>query len=487
MLKPSLNKEVFSTDGLHYSYGAGRFEIQTPAFKIFANETIALIGPSGEGKTTFLRLLEGSLGDLKIPNSALIYQDLRLVGEETALTNILMGSLKFQKGLSFSKDQINEAKELSQALGIEPFENLPVSSLSGGQKQRVATARALMSRPKLLLADEPLSHLDKKTALETFKLLKEMQKKLNFALLVSIHHLDFLELEFSRVWTMREGQLQPDEAPLLTQPQKITAQKKTNHSYVEKIILITLISIVFASLLSIDKSGLRSENSLSSLFTFIKQIFWQNSHTLSGVKWGDLFVSLLQTIQMAAVGTFFGFLISLPLSLLAVETISTQGFSRFVRWIAIFIRSIPTLLWALIFVAGLGLGSIAGIAALTVYTTGYLTKLLYEGFENLEQKSFTAIRQLGASRWQAIYYSLIPNARPLLIAQFIFMFEYNIRSASILGIVGAGGIGQDLIYSIEWRDFPTVFSILFLFITIVFIFDTISQKIRSYYGLLRGV
>jgi phosphonate transport system permease protein len=151
------------------------------------------------------------------------------------------------------------------------------------------------------------------------------------------------------------------------------------------------------------------------------------------------------------------------------------------------LRSIPALIWALFFVAGLGLGVVSGIAALTVYSVGYFTKLLYEGIEDLERKPFWALQHLGASRWQAMWHALLPASKPLLISSFVFMLEYNVRSASLLGLVGAGGLGQDLMYAIEWRDYATVFSILVLLILVVLFFDQLSRWTRERIKILRGL
>lgn len=143
------------------------------------------------------------------------------------------------------------------------------------------------------------------------------------------------------------------------------------------------------------------------------------------------------------------------------------------------VRTIPSLVWAIIFVAAFGLGSIAGICALTLYSVGYLGKLIYESLEDLEQKAFASLRQMGASRLQAFMLSLFPQARSLLVAHFIFMFEYNIRAASLLGLVGAGGIGQDLMYYLEWRRFSEAGLILLIMISIIYVADIVSNLLRK--------
>jgi phosphonate transport system permease protein len=105
--------------------------------------------------------------------------------------------------------------------------------------------------------------------------------------------------------------------------------------------------------------------------------------------------------------------------------------------------------------------------------------LIYEGIEDLEQKNFRTLKHMGASSFQAFWFALRPLARPLLISYFIFMLEYNFRSASLLGVVGAGGIGQELMYALEWRRFEYAGIIILLMICCVLFFDFLSYSVRK--------
>ncbi len=170
---------------------------------------------------------------------------------------------------------------------------------------------------------------------------------------------------------------------------------------------------------------------------------------------------------------------ALPFALLAANDIAPIWVNKPVRIGLMCLRSIPALIWALIFVAAFGVGAMAGVFSLALYTAGYLGKLIYEGVEDLEQRAFKSLRHLGASRFQSMRMSLIPPAKPMLLSHFIFMFEYNIRAASLLGIVGAGGIGQELMYALEWRRFDHAGIILLMLLGIIFVADQISEKLRQ--------
>jgi phosphonate transport system permease protein len=213
---------------------------------------------------------------------------------------------------------------------------------------------------------------------------------------------------------------------------------------------------------------------------FLSTAFFHTLEELSNVNWSFLLGQVGLTLKMAFLGTLLGFFLSVPLAVLSADGITTGWISKPVRFLLLVIRSVPALIWALIFVAALGLGAVSGTLALAVYSVGYLTKLLYEGIEELDRKPFEAIRGLGASRFQAIRFALLPTAKPLFLGSLVFMLEYNVRSASLLGLVGAGGIGQDLMASLEWRDFPTLTAILGLILAAVLVFDQISVQVRRY-------
>lgn len=496
-------QSLFKTTGLQFKYSiSSPFQLSTGAFDILEYQSIAIVGPSGGGKSTLLRLIDGSLKNsspvLNKPEStAMIFQDLRLVLEKSALENTLMGAFSriSPHQVKFTPELKQEACELLKELGLDELSDVPVSHLSGGQKQRVAIARALMSAPQILLADEPFSHLDHPTALETMKLLKKLQNKIGFALVVTIHDKALADYHFDYIWSVEQGKLYTQnninnlelENLLGSSTNSDQNIKVKDWQKLDTLVFVSILFLMFISFITLPTQGFNSENAFSELIIFFKKVFLPSSESLAQVKWSYLIERLLLTLQMAFTGTAVGFFISLPLGFLSADGLAPNYIRKPLRSLLMVIRSIPSLIWALFFVAAFGLGTVSGVLALSVYSIGYFTKFLYEGIEDLERKPYLAVRRLGASRLQAALHVLLPTSKPLIISSLIFMLEYNVRSASLLGLVGAGGIGQDMMYALEWRDFATVFAILILMITVVVIFDWVSLRVRKNYKKLRGI
>ena len=186
-----------------------------------------------------------------------------------------------------------------------------------------------------------------------------------------------------------------------------------------------------------------------------------------------------ETLIIAAVGTMLGMLISLPLGLLASRNLFSRHTVSLVRIILAAIRTLPSLLWAIVFVVLLGFGMKAGIAAMTMYTVGYLGKLQYESIEGVDPEPLNALRATGVSKFKLIRYTVIPLASNNLISQMLFMFDYNVRASSILGFVGAGGIGFYIGGYLKFLEYDKVMTMLILVFITVVIIDLVSMRIRD--------
>ncbi len=464
---------VFAAANLSFTYrGSQTVKFEVLDFFLRPSETVVLQGASGSGKSTLLRLIEGSLSDpankIEVSNpTAMIYQDLRLIEESTVLVNVLSGGLHELNSLSvrFSESQRTQALFLLKKVGLEDYQQKLVSELSGGQRQRVAVARALMRKPNILLADECFSHLDSKTALEVFSLIKKLQAEFGFAFLVSMHEPHVPWSEFDRAIVMTSENLR-------------IVNVRAYFNWI-RFIPAVIGLIVLYCLVTLNYSGFDSSEAVGQILTLLGRFLPLDAAIWTEFSWRSSLSSVLTTFRIAALGTFFGFMAALPFALLAANDIAPIWVNKPVRIGLMCLRSIPALIWALIFVAAFGVGAMAGVFSLALYTAGYLGKLIYEGVEDLEQRAFKSLRHLGASRFQSMRMSLIPPAKPMLLSHFIFMFEYNIRAASLLGIVGAGGIGQELMYALEWRRFDHAGIILLMLLGIIFVADQISEKLRQ--------
>jgi phosphonate transport system permease protein len=191
-------------------------------------------------------------------------------------------------------------------------------------------------------------------------------------------------------------------------------------------------------------------------------------------------IKLLETIQMSLWGTTIGAIISLPIAILSANNLAPW----WVRWVANFIqnavRSIPSIILGLVFVAATGLGAPAGTLALGIYTIGYLGKFYQTAIESVDRYSLEALQISGASRLQIAQYGVIPQVMPLLWGYTLYMFEYNIRAASVLGVVGAGGIGFELVNYIRGFEYNKATTMMLVLLVVVTFIDIISSQLRHY-------
>lgn len=193
----------------------------------------------------------------------------------------------------------------------------------------------------------------------------------------------------------------------------------------------------------------------------------------------ELLEALLATIAMAFLGTFAAALVSLPLAFLGAANVMPLRLLRLgLRrgWDGL--RGVDTLVWALIFVSAIGLGPFAGVLAIAVPDTGALSKLFSEAIEAADRREVEAVRAAGGSRLQVVRFGILPQVAPVLLSQVLYFFESNVRSASILGIVGAGGIGLALSDRLRLYNWDEVAFIVLLILVMVGIIDTASRAIR---------
>jgi len=191
--------------------------------------------------------------------------------------------------------------------------------------------------------------------------------------------------------------------------------------------------------------------------------------------------SMFETIQMAFIGTVIGVAIALPLSMFAARNLNSKWVYAPLRVILAAIRTFPSILWAILFVIMVGLGTFAGILAIIMYTIGFIAKLQYESIETVDADPMDAVNSIGVSKWQLIRHVVLPESAPHLLSQILYMFDYNVRQSTILGLVGAGGIGFYIINYIKFFEYgKAAIFMLIVLITVLFI-DWLSVKIRDKY------
>ncbi|MSQ14568.1 MAG: phosphonate ABC transporter, permease protein PhnE [Dehalococcoidia bacterium] len=189
--------------------------------------------------------------------------------------------------------------------------------------------------------------------------------------------------------------------------------------------------------------------------------------------------AMVETLQIALVGTFIGTVVAMPLALLAMPILTNSAVAPGVRLVLAFIRTIPALLWGVLFVVAFGLGPAAGATGIGLYSAGYLGKLFYELLEGVDPEVVEAVRSVGCSRLQLARYALLPEAANGLLAQLLFMFEYNVRASSIMGFVGAGGIGYYMLGYIQLLRYDALLTAVLITLLVVIVIDWLSIRIRG--------
>ena len=186
-----------------------------------------------------------------------------------------------------------------------------------------------------------------------------------------------------------------------------------------------------------------------------------------------------ETLAIAFLGTLIATVFAFPVSFLAAKNTSPQPLIRFaIRRGLDTIRGVDALIWALVFVGVVGLGPFAGVLAIAVSDTGALGKLFSEAIESTEERARESILASGGTGLLAVRFGLLPQVLPIIAGQILYYFESNVRSATIIGIVGAGGIGLQLSEQIRTYDFDQVaFAVIMILITVAII-DWISSKLR---------
>lgn len=193
---------------------------------------------------------------------------------------------------------------------------------------------------------------------------------------------------------------------------------------------------------------------------------------------GTILLLLLETLQMAIVGTVLGAALSLVVAFGASSNLAPAWLYYPSRWVMNIIRSVPDLVFALMFVSAVGLGPFAGILAMTLGSIGSIGKIFAEAMEQVDRGPVVAMEAVGASKRQVIQYGILPQAAPLLTSYTLLLFEGNVRGATILGLVGAGGIGLELTTAMRMYDYGHLSAIIICIIVLVTLIDQGSALIR---------
>lgn len=225
----------------------------------------------------------------------------------------------------------------------------------------------------------------------------------------------------------------------------------------------------------IDASPVRIWDGLGKL-GFLVRFMWPPS---DGGVLGEHAYAMLETLAMAFLGTVVAAVVALPLGFLGAKNIVPNWLFHFsLRRGFDTLRGIDSLVWALIFVSAVGMGPFAGVLAIAVSDVMVFSKLFAEAIENVERKQIEGVRSAGASDVQTLRLGVFPQVFPVMLSHILYFFEGNVRSATILGIVGAGGIGLQLSDRIRIGNWDEAAFIILMILVTVAVIDNLSRRIR---------
>ena len=195
--------------------------------------------------------------------------------------------------------------------------------------------------------------------------------------------------------------------------------------------------------------------------------------------WNYYVGEMIVTVQIALWGTFLATILAVPFGILSASNMAPWYIRQPTRRLMDMFRAIHEVVFAVLFVVAVGLGPFAGVMALFIHTTGMLAKLFSEAVESIDPRPVEAIRATGASKLQEVVYGVIPQVLPLWMSYTLYRFESNVRAATVLGLIGAGGIGQVMFETIRGFYYSQAAAILILVVLTVILTDLLSQQLRK--------
>ncbi|MDN6900116.1 phosphonate ABC transporter, permease protein PhnE [Oenococcus sicerae] len=209
-------------------------------------------------------------------------------------------------------------------------------------------------------------------------------------------------------------------------------------------------------------------------------VLWQKMFHPAWSYWSYVVSPLLDTIRMALVGTLLGTIIAIPFALLSASNIVTVAWIRgVVRIICNLVRTLPDLLLAAVFTAILGFGPLAGVVTLLIFTFGQMAKLMFEAIETIDKGPLEALEAVGANKLQIIVFAVVPQIMNTFLSNFLYTFEVNVRASTVIGYVGAGGIGQLLQVTINQFRYDETAVIIFVILIVVVGIEFMNNYLRE--------
>jgi phosphonate transport system permease protein len=214
-----------------------------------------------------------------------------------------------------------------------------------------------------------------------------------------------------------------------------------------------------------------SRISLASLFDTFKRFA-----DLDGSMVGELWKPALETVVMATLATLAGLVLSIPVAWLGASNITPFGRASYAfgRFLMTMSRSVHEIVWGLIFVSAVGLGALAGVLAMAARSIGFISKTIAEAIEDVDPKPLEAIRAAGGSKFQILWFAILPQVIPVLVGNIVFEWDINIRRSTIMGLVGAGGLGLLLFRQMAMSNYGGI-AVVVLAVLVLILFGEVAS------------
>ncbi|PCI17238.1 MAG: phosphonate ABC transporter, permease protein PhnE [Piscirickettsiaceae bacterium] len=195
----------------------------------------------------------------------------------------------------------------------------------------------------------------------------------------------------------------------------------------------------------------------------------------------ELIIPTIETIMMATVGTVLGCFFSLPVAWLGAKNVTPSIHILYPmgRFLMVLSRSVHEIVWALIFVSAVGLGALPGILAIAMRSVGFISKITAEAIENIDAKPVEAIRAVGGSEFQVMYFGILPQIYPVVLSTVIFEWDINIRRSAVMGLVGAGGLGLLFYRQMNSFNYGGVSMVILAILMLIILGEVISHYLRK--------
>ena len=520
---------VLSIRGLTKTYDGKTPVLKGVSLDIWPGELVAVVGPSGAGKSTLIRcinrLVEPGGGEISFRGEnvaaagrrrlrqlrarlGMVFQHHNLIGRASVLANVLhgrLGSTPFYRSVfgAYPEADRLEARALLARVGLAARMHQRADTLSGGQMQRVGICRALIQRPDLLLADEPIASLDPASATAVMGYLEAMTKERGLASIVNLHQVDYARKYATRIVGLKDGAVVFDGPPgeltdeiaamiyenegagenegenggdggtaagrPVPPPPKKTAVPGSAWAFAAA-------ALVAAAFIYLGAGPLGAALSVPALFSFLGANFWPPNF--------DGFAGhvpiVLRTLHFAVVGTYISALLAFALGLLMSREMNPCAPLRAgARFFASFLRNVPVLVWASVLVFIFGIGALVGVVALVVSGLGFLGRSYAESMNDIAGRKLEAIRASGAGYAQVLWHGLLPEFAPAWLGWTLFSFEVNIRASAVLGMVGAGGLGLLIQTNLDLRGFRRAFALVIILAAMVLAAEFLANSVRK--------